>query len=1398
MTVSKRTSPCTALLAILALLASGLVAMVAAAAPAAASHLRAGGLNWHATSPNVAEFHYSGAYRWSFFNNPPVGSVRTGIFQVTYGDGTQQSPAATVVSVDPANDVMVIDSHFSHTYANPSSSYTAAIQTCCRSSRTPTNHINNPDKLFRVETLVTLAKSQGSAASQTSPIVDCPVSGLCQFGLPATTPDTGVSLHYRFASNAEAAGGQQFVQPSGAAINSTTGVYSWDTTGAVEGGLYSTQVMIETHRAGVPVTKTAVDFFIRISSSASANQAPSFTGPTPADGTIIRGSIGTPISIPVEATDPNAGDTVTLGGILPAGATFTKTAGNPASGTITFTPTTTVDTLMTLTAIDQLGLQATQRSIRIRVADSTPPVVSGPGDTTVEATDASGAVALFSASATDDIDGPVPVSCTPDSGSIFPLGVTTVTCTATDAAGNIGTSTGTVTVRDSTGPEISVVDMVVEAVGADGAAVTFTPTASDLVDGATAVTCTPASGSTFALGTSTVSCSSADSRGNASVTSFWIVVQDTTDPVLMLPADITQEATGAAGAGVSWSASATDTVTGSIALTCSPASGSTFALGGPHAVLCSATDGSGNTADGGFSVTVVDTTPPAVTYTGPSTLEATGPSGAAAVLTGEATDLVDGSLPATCTSADGAMLALGVHEIVCTATDAAGNTGEARATVTVVDTTAPTLSVPLDAVLEAVDADGAPHAFTATGTDTVSSVGVSCSADSGDVFPLGVTTVSCMSTDSAGNSTTGSFTVTVQDTMGPVITTSGDQTVEATSPAGAPASYTAGAVDAVDGAVPVSCDPASGSTFPLGTTVALCTASDSRGNQGVPATASVTVVDTTDPTLTVPADVVAEATGPDGAAVAYGAATGADLVDTDVAVACLPAAGSLFALGTHTVTCTATDDYDNSADASFTVTVQDTTAPVVTPPAPVSQEATGPDGAAVAYGAASASDLVSGEVAVSCEPPSGSTFPVGTSAVICSATDAAGNVGTASTEMTVTDTTAPEVVAPDDMTLEATGPAGALASWPQVLANDLVDGQLDATCSPASGSTFALGAAGVTCEATDQAGNTGQGAFTVTVVDTTPPAITVPAPGATEATGPNGAAVTFSAATASDIVDGDVAPSCNAASGDTFPLGSTTVTCTATDAKGNTSTETFTVTVVDTTAPALIVPAGITAEATSPSGAGVAFEVTASDLVDGAVAPSCSSSSGDTFALGDTTITCSATDAAGNTASASFVISVVDTTPPVVTWSGNAGTYTVEQAVLITCAATDTGSGVASTTCADVNGPAHSLGLGTHTVTATATDNAGNTGTGSTTFTVTVTADSLCALTRMWVSKAGVAHALCGKIVQAESLSEKGQPGAAAELENYRNQVRSQSGKSLTAGQADLLSAFSLQLAAQL
>jgi Ca2+-binding RTX toxin-like protein len=275
--------------------------------------------------------------------------------------------------------------------------------------------------------------------------------------------------------------------------------------------------------------------------------------------------------------------------------------------------------------------------------DTTPPTLAVPAGIVVEATSAQGAVVRYGVSATDNVDGTVTlaedgtitqdnvggdiaISCTPVSGSTFPIGTTTVNCEATDAAGNTVRNSFTVTVNaapDTTAPEITVpAGIVVEATSAQGAVVTYRVTAQDNVDGTAtldegnvltqdgiggdiAIICSPSSGSTFPIGGTVVVCTATDEADNTATASFTVTVADTTSPVISgVPADITVEATSSSGATVSYTPpTATDAVDGSVPVTCTPQSGSTFPIG-TTTVTCTATDEAGNRATASFTVTV--------------------------------------------------------------------------------------------------------------------------------------------------------------------------------------------------------------------------------------------------------------------------------------------------------------------------------------------------------------------------------------------------------------------------------------------------------------------------------------------------------------------------------------------------------------------------------------------------------------------------------------------------------------------------------------------------------------------------------------------------------------------------------------------------------------------------
>ncbi|MER6606318.1 VWA domain-containing protein [Streptomyces sp. NPDC000927] len=89
--------------------------------------------------------------------------------------------------------------------------------------------------------------------------------------------------------------------------------------------------------------------------------------------------------------------------------------------------------------------------INIDVNDIDAPVVTV-DDLTVRAKEKEGARVTYRATAQDVTDGALPVTCDPPSGSLFPVGVTTVTCSATDSAGNTGTDTARIEVLEAPVP----------------------------------------------------------------------------------------------------------------------------------------------------------------------------------------------------------------------------------------------------------------------------------------------------------------------------------------------------------------------------------------------------------------------------------------------------------------------------------------------------------------------------------------------------------------------------------------------------------------------------------------------------------------------------------------------------------------------------------------------------------------------------------------------------------------------------------------------------------------------------------------------------------------------------------------------------------------------------------
>ena len=513
---------------------------------------------------------------------------------------------------------------------------------------------------------------------------------------------------------------------------------------------------------------------------------------------------------------------------------------------------------------------------------------------------------------------------------------------------------------------------------------------------------------------------------------------------------------------------------------------------------------------------------------------------------------------------------------------------------------------------------------------------------SGSTFPVGTTTVTATASDTCGNSQMCSFTVTVYPPLS--IACPSNIVAAASGPSGATVFFN---VNASGGCSPppfVTANPPSGSTFPVGTTTVFATASDTCGDS---TNCSFTVtVNPASIMLTCSSNITVTAMACSNSAVVFFSSSASGGCSGSPTVMCTPPSGSSFPVGTNTVTCSA-GDACGSTNCSFTIAVL----PYECPPLVVNcssnltvTASSCSNNSAVVFFTSSASGGC-GTPNLVCNPPSGSTFPVGTTTVTCSASDSCGNTTTCSFTVTVQPYVCPALSLHCSSNLTVTA-SSCTASGATVFFTSSASGGCgtpNLVCNPASGSTFPVGTTTVTCTASDSCGNSTNCSFIITVQPYVCSALvlhcssnlTVTASGCTA----SGATVFFSSSATGGCAPVNV--SCNPPSGSTFPIGTTTVTCTASDSCGNSTNCSFTITVQPYVCPAIALTcsSNISVVANTSGGAVVFFNSSAT----GGCAPvsvSCFPPSGSLFPVGLTTVTCTATDACGDSTNCSFQIKV--------------------------------------------------------------------------------------------------------------------------------------------------------------
>jgi hypothetical protein len=849
-----------------------------------------------------------------------------------------------------------------------------------------------------------------------------------------------------------------------------------------------------------------------------------------------------------------------------------------------------------------------------------PPVAEAGPDQTVEQTAAAGTdVQLNGAGSTDpngdaltcewDVDGD---GAYDDATGSTPtvalnLGEHAIGLKVTDPGGASDTDTVTITIVDTTDPELAVpADVTVEQASADGTPADLgQTTATDICDADVAITNdAPA---VFPLGETIVTWTATDDSGNVTASTQKVTVTekaaDTTPPVLTVPADVTAEQTNRDGTAVGiGQATATDNVDADV--TISNDAPAVFPLG-ETVVTWTATDDAGNVATTTQKVTVVDTTKPELTLPADVTAEQTNRDGTPADIgQATATDICDADVAITNDAP--AVFPLGETVVTWTATDHSGNVVTAAQKVTVVDTTKPELTLPADATAEQTNRDGTPTDIgQATATD-ICDADVAITNDAPAVLPLGETVVTWTATDDAGNVATATQKVTVVDSAKPSLSVKVDaETVGDGDQASGEQSTAAGHLFAIEASASDVCDaevalsvkiddrqPQTPATWPmlvelqLGEHTLTVSATDDSGNV-VTTTVTLKVTDTQSPTITAPGNITAEQTNRDGTPVNLGTPVVNDVCDVNPTIT--NDAPAVFPLGTTTVTWTAKDASGNVVTATQEVTIVDTTKPVLTVPAAVTAEQTSRNGTPANIGQATATDICDASPVITNNAPA--VFPLGTTTVTWTAKDASGNVVTATQEVTIVDTTKPVLTAPAAAIAEQTSRNGTPANIGQANATDLCDASPVITNDAPA--VFPLGTTTVTWTARDASGNVTTATQKVTIVDTTAPGVSSVTASPNQLWPPNhqmvdvtvtvGAADVCDAAPTAQIVsvtsnepinglgDGDTAPDWVITGNLTVKLRSErsgkgtgrvyTITVACTDASGNRSTRTVAVTV---------------------------------------------------------------------------------------------------------------------------------------------------------------------------------------------------------------------------------------------
>src|SRR5210317_353798 len=965
---------------------------------------------------------------------------------------------------------------------------------------------------------------------------------------------------------------------------------------------------------------------------------------------------------------------------------------------------------VTYTSTDENN-NTTTRTRTVYVVDTTPPVITlnTPISPTVERysvyTDpgatASGPDGTFNVTTTGEVDTST-------------VGTYTLTYTATDDYNNYSTATRTVTVQDTTGPVITLAEGDSETTDYTVERFTTYTDPGYSVDGGETVTIT-GTVNTSVVGDYTLTYSATDDQGNTSSVVRNVYVRDTNAPIVTILGsnpDYVER-----GSNTAWvdpgSSSANEDIESTTLVSTTIRNPNDHVRSvinssvlGDWTVTYVRSDGT-NTGSNVRTVTVRDTISPTITILGdnPYYVEYNTDIWIDQGSSADETTTVSVTItdPYEIGRSEVSNTVIGTWIITYTHTDVALNTSSATREVIVRDTTDPVVTV-----------TGSNPYYVELGTGTWTDQGSSVTDESSasltstiirnpsnavrssiDNSVIGNWTVTYVYTDDYNNEGSAVRTVTVRDTTDRVVTVLGnnpyyvelgtgtwtDQGSSVTDESSA--SLTSTIIRNPSNAVASSID-----NTVIGDWTVTYLYTDDYNNEGS-AVRTVTVQDTTGPTVSISGDNPYYVERGTGTWTDQGSSATDESSTTFIGITIRNPSNAVRSsidntvIGDWTVTYLYTDAHNNEGSAVRTVTVRDTTDPVVT--------VTGSNPYYVEYNSgtwtdqgSSVSDFSTTTNTQEIYNPTGtkvSSFSNGTLGnwtIRYIYTDAYGNSGYADRTVTVQDTTGPTVSISGDNPYYVEYGTGAWTNQGSSATDDLgvsltntiirnPDGEEE---SPID-NTF-LGDWTVTYVYTDDEGNTGSAVRTVTVQDTTDPVVTVTGSnpyyvelGTGTWTDEGSSATDESSTTFIGITirnpNGEVESSI-----DNTVIGDWTVTYVYTDAHNNEGSVVRTVTVQDTTDPVVTVTGNNPYYVEYNSGTWTDQGSSVSDFSTTTQTQEIYNPSGTKVtsfsngALGDWTIRYIYTDDAGNVGSADRTVTVQDTTDPVVTVTGS-NPYYVER-----------------------------------------------------------------------------------------------------------------------------------------